>query len=290
MKDFNYLIHNFFTHKDYLPPAEQLPGTLFTPLHFAFEAIVLVIIITSAIYVAKRKHLIKPVFKGIWITLLVLEVAIIAWDSLAGKTVGLNLAVNLSLYPCSIFMYALPFAIWGKGNVKYAACGYVCTLGLLGALINFVYPIARLTDYSCISFAAFHTFIYHGCMLFTCLVMLLSGYHSYTGVTHWWQMFLASMPGLITSIPANIINYSPIHADYMYFTGQHFLVANVFGTPGAVRITCILYVLYLVGPACFYLPSWIHGKIHGNQKNWVTYIAPIAPATELVAEIGSSNY
>ena len=34
MWSFTDLICNFFTHKDFLPPADQLPGTLFTPLHF----------------------------------------------------------------------------------------------------------------------------------------------------------------------------------------------------------------------------------------------------------------
>lgn len=275
MKDFNFLMNNFFTHKDYLPPADQIPGTLFTPLHFVFEAIVLLFLISSAVYVSKRKHLIKPVFTGILFTLLALEVAIVTWDSVAGKTIGFDLTTNLSLYPCSIFMYVMPFAIWGKGNVKKAACGYVCTLGLLGALINFIYPIARLMDYSCISFAAFHTFIYHGCMLFTCLVMLMSGYHRFTGVTRWWQMFLASLPGLLMSIPANIINYSPIQADYMYFTGQHFIVANIFKNSSPIQITCILYVLYLIVPACFYLPSWVCNKVKASREERVTYTVPM---------------
>ena len=266
MKNFNFLMKNFFTHKDYLPPAAELPGTLFTPLHFVFEAVVLAIVIGSAIYVAKRKELIKPVFIRMLAVLVVLEVAIITWDSLAGTRNALDLTVNLSLYPCSIFMYAMPFAIWGKGLWKRAACGYVCTLGLLGALINFLYPVARLMDYSCISFAAFHTFIYHGCMLFACLVMLMSGYHSYTGITKWWEMFLASLPGLIVSIPANIVNYSPIQADYMYFRGKHFLVEQLFGARDPRMVTCILYLLYLIVPALFYLPSYLAHKMHSRKE------------------------
>ena len=33
------LLKNFFTHKDFLPSADQIPGTMFTPLHFIFSAI-----------------------------------------------------------------------------------------------------------------------------------------------------------------------------------------------------------------------------------------------------------
>lgn len=260
MKDFGYVINNFFTHKDYLAPASQIPGTIFTPLQFVFEAVLLAIIIGSAIYVAKRKHLIKPVFTTIWILLVILEVLIVVWDSVSGKKKGFDFAVNLSLYPCSIFMYAMPFAIWGKGNVRKMACGYVCTLGLLGAAINYIYPVARLTTYSCISFAGFHTFFYHGSMLFTCLVMLISGYHRYTNVTHWWELFLPCVLSLIVSIPANIINYSSIDADYMYFRGKFPLLAQFLSGVSEVKITIAIYILYIVIPALFYLPSYLSYK------------------------------
>ncbi len=260
MKDFGYVIDNFFTHKDYLVPANQIPGTMYTPLQFVFVAVLLAFIIATAIYVAKHKRLIKPVFTGIWITLVILEVLIVAWDTFSGKNKSFDLAVNLSLYPCSIFMYAMPFAIWGKGNVKKMACGYVCTLGLLGAAINYIYPVARLTTYSCISFAGFHTFFYHGSMLFACLVMLISGYHRYTNVTHWWELLLPSVMSLVVSIPANIINYSSINADYMYFRGKFPLLAKLCGGVSEVKITFVIYILYIVIPALFYLPSYVAYK------------------------------
>lgn len=273
MKDFHYLLQNFFTHKDYLAPASEIPGTLFTPLHFGVEAFLLLVIFSAAIYVAKHKQLIKPVFAAIWAFLVVWEVVIVAWDSVSGKTVGLNLAINLSLYPCSIFMYAMPFAIWGRGLSKRIACGYVCTLGLLGAAVNFLYPIARLTTYSIISFAGFHTFFYHGSMLFTCIVMLLSGYHRYTGITRWWELLLPCVPSLIVSIPANIVNYSSIQADYMYFRGDFPLLAQIFAGFSDVQITLILYVLYIAIPALFYLPSYIANRRHPVEEEY-TVIEP----------------
>lgn len=268
MKDFHYVMQNFFTHKDYLVPANEIPGTLFTPLHFGIEAILLVLIFSGAVYVARHKKLIKPVFTTLWACLVIWEVAIISWDSLCGKTTGLDLTVNLSLYPCSIFMYAMPFAIWGHGLAKRMACGYVCTLGLLGAAVNFLYPIARLTNYSIISFAGFHTFFYHGTMLFTCIVMLLSGYHKYTKITHWWELFLPCVPSLLVSIPANIVNYSSINADYMYFRGDFPLLAKVMGGFSDVQITLILYVLYISIPALFYLPSYIANRRNAESEEY----------------------
>ena len=208
MKDFSYLIQNFFTHKDYLVSADLIPGTLFTPLHYVFSTILLTIVIASAVYVAKHKHLMKPVFASVWAFLVVFEVVIITWESVSGKTVGLDLQSNLSLYPCSLFLYTMPFAIWGKGIWKKMACGSVCTLGLLGSSVNFFYPAIRLSSYSCISFVGFHTFLFHGSMHFTCLAMLFSDYHRYNHAHTWQDLFLPCIPTLLLSIPANIVNYT----------------------------------------------------------------------------------
>ncbi len=267
MKDLSYVIKNFFTHKDYLVPASQIPGTIYTPLQYAFVAVLVVIIIGSAIFVSRRKNLIRPIFLRLWITLVVLEFLIIYWNSVSGKTVGLDLTVDLSLYPCSIIMYALPLMIFGKGVWKKIGYGYTCTLGFLGAAINFLYPVARLTTYSCISFPGFHTFFFHGSMLFIWLVLLLSGEHRYTNVTHWWELFLPCVLSLIVSIPANIINYSPIDADYMYFRGKFPVLQTIFAGFSEVQITLILYVLYIIVPALFYLPSYLSHKMKTRARD-----------------------
>lgn len=256
MKDIHYVLQNFFTHKDFLVPASQIPGTLFTPLHFLFEAILVVFLISAAICLSRRKQWIRPVFKGLWVILLVWEVVIIWWDSTACKNPGLDLTVNLSLYPCSIFMLALPLVIWGKGVWKQAGCGYIFTLGLLGALINFLYPFSKLLDYSCLSFIAFHTFFYHGSMLFVFLVMLLSHMHDYRNVMRWQQLLTPSLLSLLVSLPANVINYT-INADYMYFRGKIFLLTPIFGSTPEPVVTMTLYLLYILVPALFYLPSYL---------------------------------
>ena len=260
MKDFGYLLKNFFTHKDKLAPASQLPGTMFTLLHFIVAGILLAIVILCAVLIHKKDKLIKPVFIVLWATVSVLEFVKIVWESTAGNTVRLEVAGILPLYPCSIFMYAMPFAIWGNGKVKQAACGYVCTLGLLGGLVNFFYPMTVLYRYSIISFSAMHSMIYHAVMLFTCLTMLLSGYHRYTRVKGVADLFLPCIPTLIVSIPANIVNYT-LNADYMFFRGTTAFLPAIFGGLDTVIITLIIYALYIIVPACFYLPSFISQKV-----------------------------
>lgn len=273
MQDLGYVLENFFTHKDFLVDASLIPGTLYTPLHFIFEAVLLVIIIMGVIYLNKHREYIKRTFTWIWVTLLVLEIAIIYWDSTAGKTVGLDLAESLSLYPCSIFLYTLPFVIWGKGLGKKIAFGYICTLGMLGAVLNFLYPISRLTSYSCISFPGFHTFFFHGCMLFTYLVIVVTGMHRYDHIERAYELFCPCVASLLVSIPANIINYSSINADYMYFKGRFFIFEELLPNFSSLEITCLLYVLYIVIPALFYLPAYLL-KVTQRNKSKILNLEP----------------
>jgi hypothetical protein len=152
-------------------------------------------------------------------------------------------------------MYAMPFAIWGNDFWKRAACGFVCTVGMFGGAINFFYPMTILYRYSCISFAGFHTFFYHGVMLFTCLTMLISGYHRYQA-DKWWQPFVACIFPLIVSIPANIVNYT-VGADYMFFRGNSAFLPALLGGVSDPLTTVIIYALYIAVPVSFYLPSLI---------------------------------
>lgn len=265
MVNFDYLIRNFFTHKDYLVPASALPGTIYTPMQIGFAAVVLAVVVLSALYVSKRKNQIRKVFALLWVFLVAFEGIIVAWDSFAGMHKGLDLQTGLSLYPCSLFLYTMPFAIWGKGIWKKMACGYVCTLGFLGAAVNFLYPVARLTDYSCISFASFHTFTFHGSMLFACIVMLKSGYFSYRAETL-GELFYPCIPSLLLSIPANIINYSAVDADYMYFRGKMDVVSMALPGFSEVGITVTLYVLYILIPALFFLPSYLLNRKYAWER------------------------
>ena len=260
MKDISYVLQNFFTHKDFLVPPEQIPGTLFTPLHFLFEGLLLIFLVGYALWLSRHKEKIPAVLKTIWLSLLCWEFVTIWWDSTQGLHPGLDLREGLSLYPCSLFLYALPLVIWGKGAWKQIGFGYIFTLGLLGAGINFLYPYTRLQYYSCLSFPAFHTFAFHGSMLFVFLVLLFSGEHSYSHVTKLRQLFYPCVLSLLQSLPANLLNYT-IGADYMYFRGKVFLMKPLVGSAPDTVITGILYVLYIAVPALFYLPSYIHGKL-----------------------------
>jgi hypothetical protein len=156
-------------------------------------------------------------------------------------------------------MYVMPFYIFGKGLVKHAACGYITTLGLLGALVNFVYPATVISTYSCISFAGFHTLFYHGSMLFVALVIMLRGDNRFTGVDSLKKLLVPAIPVLIFSIPVNIVNFT-IGADYMFFKCDSFILAPIGAALPDVLNVILMYVFYILLHTLPYLPSYIKNR------------------------------
>ena len=263
--NFGDLIKNFFTNKDYLPNASEIPGTLFTPLHLAFAGVVLFAVIFFAFLLSKKSEkTVKTVFLIGWAFLTVLEIVKIIWETCTAKGNAFEWGGVLPLYPCSIFMYAMPLVIWGRGKIRYMGCGYVCTLGLLGAAINFIYPANVLSNYSCISFAGFHTFFYHGFMLFCALTMIISGYHSYKEAHVWSDLLLPAVPALAVSVIANAVNFSKIGSDYMFFKLNSFFFAPIGAATHDAVSVIIVYAIYLIIHAAPYVPGFIANRRKNN--------------------------
>ena len=266
MKTLSELFSHFFTHKDFLPPASEIAGTLFTPLHFICAGILLVLLVTTAVWVAKRREkTICTVFLVIWLATLVLEPTKIVWETLSGASRNFEWGGILPLYPCSIFMYAMPLAIFGREKVRYVGCGYVCTLGLLGAAINFFYPANILSNYSCISFAGFHTFFFHGVILFCAMVMLISGYHSYKSAKTVWDLLLPALPALAVSVVANAVNFSRIGSDYMFFKLNSFFMAPLGAMLPDAASVLLVYAIYLFIHALPYLPCYFRHRLRSAR-------------------------
>ncbi len=267
MQRFISLIKNFFTHKDFLPPAHEIAGTLFTPLHIVFSAIVLAIVVFGAVRLAKKnERTIRTVFAVLWVALVLLEIVKIVWETVSGKVVSFEWRGILPLYPCSVFLYALPFAVWGRGKVRYAACGYVCSLGFVGGAVNFIYPANILNNYSCISFAGFHTFLFHGAIVFVMLVMILSGYHRYADVKKPLELLIPAAPFLLVSLIANAVNFSKIDSDYMFFKLESFIFAPLGAMTPDWFAVMIVYIAYIIIHALPYIPFYIVNR-RGEKAN-----------------------
>lgn len=266
MDTLGQLFGYFFTHKDFLPPAHELDGTLFTPLHLAVSAILLAIIILAAI---RLRHLgergVRTCLFVLWVSVTVLEVIKTLWETFAGASVHFEIWGNLPLYPCSIFMYAMPLAIFGKGIVRKMGCGYVCTLGTLGAAVNFFYPVNVIGRYSCISFAGAQTLLFHGTMLFCALLMLLSGYHSYRDARRPLDLLLPAVPALAVSVIANTVNFT-LDTDYMFFRLRSFFFAPLGEALPPFVSVLLVYLLYLIIHAAPYLPFYLKNRRRAKES------------------------
>ncbi len=251
------LIKNFFTHKDFLPPPSEVPGTLFTPLHFIVSALTLALVVFLAIVLARAdERVMKITMTAIWATSVTLEIIKIFWEMYSGRQVQFFAQGALPLYPCSIFLFTYPIALWSKGLVKRAVCGYVCTLGLLGAAINFFYPVNVLGSYSIISFSGALTMLSHGMMLLAALIIFIRGDLDFKGIDSFAKLAVPAVPMLIFSIPVNIVNFT-IDADYMFFKCDSFILKPIGdATPDFVTVI-LMYVFYILLQTAPFLPSYI---------------------------------
>ena len=92
------------------------------------------------------------------------------------------------------------------------------------------------------------------------MTMLLSGYHSYKGITRARELLLPAVPFLLVSIVANAVNFSPIDSDYMFFKLESFIFAPL-GTVTADWVAVIIvYLAYLLIHALPYIPSYMKNK------------------------------
>ena len=259
------LIKNFFTHKDFLPPRSEIPGMLFSPLHFAVSAIVL------AVFVYVSYRLIKTDEKTMKITLTVLwaitvtfEIIKLFWEIFAGKEVHVFVQGVLPLYPCSLYLFVFPFAIWGKSLVRHAVASYVCILGFLGAAVNFFYPANVMGEYSCISFAGLLTLFTHGVMLASALVLLFRRELRFDNIDSTAKLLTPCLPVLIFSIPVNIVNFT-CDADYMFFKCDSFFLKPIGDATPDIVTVIIMYAIYIAIHILPFLPSYI--KLSKKRKN-----------------------
>ncbi len=200
-----------------------------------------VLVVVAGLALSKKSEKrIKTVFTAIWIFALVFEIAKIVWETYAGKTVSFEWGGILPLYPCSIFLYAMPLAIFGRD-------AYGTWDAVMSAPLGFS--------------AGFHTFFYHGAIVFCALVMLRSGYHSYKMAKKPTDLLIPAVPALLVSLVANAVNFSRIGSDYMFFKLNSFFFAPIgAATPDWLSVI-LVYAIYLFIHALPYLPHYIWTRL-----------------------------
>ena len=116
----------------------------------------------------------KKVLIGLWITALVLDV--IKYIFYNAYCIQNNLEfsrLELPLWTCTIYLFALPISLFSKNEKVQNACkAFICSISMMGGFANFLFPTESL-----FSFMGLHTFIYHFILFITPIIMLVTGFY-----------------------------------------------------------------------------------------------------------------
>lgn len=201
--------YSFFDYKYNISGFES---DLFSTPHLIFIGLVYVLGFLICWLLRKTNHKrITGLLKFLFIFSALLEIAKISWESYYDITTGrgFNVGGLLPIYTCSLFIYTLPFAAWGRGKVKRAALSFLTTVGLLYGAIGVVY-CNGLNFYPFWTFGAFYSLYFHSAMFVTGVFLLMTGYHR----LQWQDALWAMIPILLLCLVAIPVNHV-LKSDYM---------------------------------------------------------------------------
>ena len=125
---------------------------------------------------ADRKR-VTYTLRALSIFMIVLDVTKIVWESYWDITTGqgFNFGGLLPLDTCSIFLFVLPVAAFGKGKLQEYSLAWLVTFGFVGGFANVLF-IQGLKWYPFWTFGAMYSMIYHFVMVFTALWIVATLY------------------------------------------------------------------------------------------------------------------
>ncbi len=161
--------------------------------HIAFLFVTIILIFVMLRHfkdksIAEVEKNIKVVTIIIWI----LEILRIAYKLYCGEYKFLDSYVPL--FYCSAFLYAGLLSSFGSGMIKRAGDVVLATGGLVGGTIFLIFPMTSLPDYPAFHFISFHSFFYHGAMVYVgCLLCLTNYVELKIGDIWLYAMFVGAM-------------------------------------------------------------------------------------------------
>jgi hypothetical protein len=274
------ILYKFFDYKDFI---DYHGEDYFSKVHIIFMVIATLIIIFLPILLRKANHdKITIYLRILAIIMPILEITKIVWETVWDLKTGksFNLDGLLPLYTCSMFMFVLPFAAFGKGKIKEYSLAFLGTIGIVAGLTNF-YLTQILHTYPFFTFASFMSLHYHFQMVFVGVFISVTGYYK----CKWIDIIRGWIPLVLFSIiviPANYIiqskGYYPDYMLYMHGNGAPLLptlssaliAKNL--QPLFTFIMVFVYILLSIIPVCInkgitYIISVFKKVNHHDSKN-----------------------
>ncbi|MBQ1820682.1 MAG: YwaF family protein [Clostridia bacterium] len=259
--------YHFF---DYKHDISGFESDLFSVPHIVFIALVYVLgILVSFLFRKARHERIGVGLKVLSIWMVVFEITKITWESVhdINHGYGFNYEGILPLYTCSLFIYALLVAAWGKGKPREFCLSFLTTIGMLYGAIGVVY-CNGLNFYPFWTFGAFYSMFFHATMFVTGVFLLMTGYKK----AEWRDVYRSFVPIVLLACVAVPVNYylnGP--ADYMLLysgSGVPFYqdIAQDLGAKGLRFIyTILMLVTHLPLAALVVGITKLIGRIFGKK-------------------------
>lgn len=130
--------------------------------------------IILALKLTKNKKNIQKIIRRCTIFVWIFEFIIIFFKVSTGGWSNVN--NYLPLYYCSILLYAGAMSSFAKGHFKRIGDVFLATGGIVGGVFFMLYPITSLATYPVFHLVSFHSFIFHGIMIYIGVLINLAHY------------------------------------------------------------------------------------------------------------------
>lgn len=94
-----------------------------------------------------------------------------------GVTYGIEEVEFVPLYFCSLFIYMSILSLSKNQTLERTALSFLFFGGIIGAFAFFMYPNACIPNYPIYHFMCIRTLIYHGLMIYTGVLIVLTNYY-----------------------------------------------------------------------------------------------------------------
>ena len=198
------LAYKFF---DYKYNIEGFESDLFSTAHIVYIILAFASVIAFAILFRNAKHKRIDIFlKVLSILMVVFEITKITWESYWDISTGrgFNYGGILPLYTCSLFIYSLLFAAWGKGKSREYALAFIGTISMVSGAIGVV-QCNGLNWYPFWTFGAWYSLMFHYLMFATGMLILACKFKKLQ-----WEDIVCGW------IPMTILAFGAIPASYEY--------------------------------------------------------------------------
>lgn len=214
------------------PRNKETACGMWSPTYFI---VFIIILITLYIGIKKSKHMTFQNVKKVLIFdaafSLITEIIKMIF---IGITYGMKEVEFIPLYFCSLFIYMSFLSLSKNEKIKNVGLTFIFYGGIIGAMAFFLYPSACIPNYPIYHFMCLRTIIYHGLMIYTGFLVVLTGYYIPQN-NHAKDYFISlSIVGILAFIFNNAFGYN-----FMY-------ISEPLDFDFAKKIYCLNSYLYSV--------------------------------------------